>query len=83
MECSKTWREEVTFRFEPDNLVTVAKFRSIPSGLTLVLADVQGPIIEACFCVSKSIKFRQLRIIPGFESRPTKNEKVLMVNNLI
>ena len=85
MEYSEIWKEEVTFRLEPDSPVTVSKFRSLHSGLTLVLVDVDGPIIEACFCVSKSIIYDHGR---GFTSRYYQNNsmnlmKQLMTENII
>jgi hypothetical protein len=63
MENSFTWKEEVSTRLELDPPVTVSKFRSRLSGLTLVLADLDGPIIEACFCVSKFDMIRKPLVV--------------------
>jgi hypothetical protein len=82
MENSSTWKEEVSTRLELDPPVTVSKFRSRLSGLTLVLADVDGPIIEACFCVSKFNMIREPFVVCSNPDPAKKNQKDLIFHML-
>lgn len=38
---------------QANDLISVRKFRSSRTGLTVVLADVDGPVVNGYFCLGK------------------------------